>query len=155
MPIKSREKCKNLENEKSFRDEIKSIFHHFWRAIIEAIKKNFFGGWESDFNNNIFYNDLCSVFITFYVWNNVNLDKLDIPWKDGSFCIFHADMLWGKCNRSFFTNCNKYWQLKKIPIWRKFRVFRKLFLRVLIVKIGGKEKVYSKIAAFKILQVSK
>ena len=35
-------KIKYLENEKSFSDEIKSIFHHFWRAIIEANKKNYF-----------------------------------------------------------------------------------------------------------------
>ena len=40
MPKKSRQKLKYLENEKSFQDEIESIFHHFWRAIIEA--NNFF-----------------------------------------------------------------------------------------------------------------
>ena len=39
MPKKSRQKFKYLENEKSFSDEIKSIFDHFWRAIIEANKK--------------------------------------------------------------------------------------------------------------------
>ena len=37
MPKKSRQKFKYLEYEKSFQDEIKSIFHHFWRTIIEAI----------------------------------------------------------------------------------------------------------------------
>ena len=42
MPKKSRQKLKYLENEKSFYDEIKSVFHHFCRAIIEANKKNFF-----------------------------------------------------------------------------------------------------------------
>ena len=30
------------------KDKIKSIFHHFWRAMTEANKKNF-GRWESDF----------------------------------------------------------------------------------------------------------
>ena len=31
---RERQKCEYLENEKSFLDEIKSIFHSFWRAII-------------------------------------------------------------------------------------------------------------------------
>ena len=30
--------------------KIKSIFHQFWRAIIEAKKHFFFGRWEPDFN---------------------------------------------------------------------------------------------------------
>ena len=47
MPKKSRQKLKNLENEKSFLDEIEIIFHHFWRAIIEVNKKNFFLEGES------------------------------------------------------------------------------------------------------------
>ena len=42
MPKKSRQKFKYLENEKSFKDELKSIFRHFWRVIIETNKKNFF-----------------------------------------------------------------------------------------------------------------
>ena len=36
MTKKSRQKFKYLENEKSFYDEIKSIFYHFWTTIIEA-----------------------------------------------------------------------------------------------------------------------
>ena len=47
MPKKSRQKLKYLENKKRFEDEIKSIFHHFWRAAIEANKKF----WESDFKD--------------------------------------------------------------------------------------------------------
>ena len=39
MTKKSRQKFKHLENEKSLEDEIKSIFHHYCRAIIEANKK--------------------------------------------------------------------------------------------------------------------
>ena len=35
MPKKSRQKFKYLVNEKNFQDEIKCIYHHFWRAIIE------------------------------------------------------------------------------------------------------------------------
>ena len=42
MPKNARQKFKYPENEKSFQDEIKSVFHHFGRAIIEADnKKNF------------------------------------------------------------------------------------------------------------------
>ena len=44
MPKKSRQKFKYLENEKSFYDEIKTIFHHLWRAIIEANKNIFLEG---------------------------------------------------------------------------------------------------------------
>ena len=64
MPKKVRQKFKYFENEESFWDEIKSIFHHFWRGIIEAIKtknknknkklkKFFFRGWESDFKSTL------------------------------------------------------------------------------------------------------
>ena len=41
MTKKSRQKFKHPENEKSFEDKIKNIFHHFWKAIIKA-NKNFF-----------------------------------------------------------------------------------------------------------------
>ena len=41
MTKKSRQ-FKDLENRKSFSDEIKSIFHHFYRAFIEANKPIFF-----------------------------------------------------------------------------------------------------------------
>ena len=45
MAKKSRQRFEYLENEKSFEDEIKTIFHHFRRAIIEA--NNFFFQGES------------------------------------------------------------------------------------------------------------
>ena len=48
MTKKSWQKFKYLENKKNFSDEIKIIFHNFYRAIIEANKK-FFGRWQSDF----------------------------------------------------------------------------------------------------------
>ena len=38
MTKKLRQKFKYLENEKSFKDEIKSVFHDFQRAFIEAKK---------------------------------------------------------------------------------------------------------------------
>ena len=40
MTKKSKQKFRHTENEKSYQDETKSIFHHFWRAFIEAKKKN-------------------------------------------------------------------------------------------------------------------
>ena len=55
MPKKSRQKFQYLEDEKSFWDELKSIFLQFWRAIIiiDANIKFFFGRWESDFNGEL------------------------------------------------------------------------------------------------------
>ena len=50
MPKTSRQKFKCLEKEKSIWDEIKSIFHNFWTAIIEANNKKF-GRWEPDFKS--------------------------------------------------------------------------------------------------------
>ena len=49
MPKKSRQKFKKSWERKELLDQIKSNFHHFWGAIIEA--NNFFGRWEFDFNN--------------------------------------------------------------------------------------------------------
>ena len=46
MTKKSRQKFKYLEIEKSVWDSIKSIFHHFWRAI-ERNKKQL-GRWECE-----------------------------------------------------------------------------------------------------------
>ena len=48
MIKKLRQKFKYPENRKSFEDEIKSIFHHFYKAFIEVNKKkNFSWGDES------------------------------------------------------------------------------------------------------------
>ena len=46
MTKKSRQKSKYLENEESFQDEIKSIFHHFIfeRLSLKQIKKIFLEG---------------------------------------------------------------------------------------------------------------
>ena len=49
---KSQDKNSNiLRKKKSFQSEIKSIFHHFSRGLIEA-HKTFFLGWESDFKRS-------------------------------------------------------------------------------------------------------
>ena len=49
MPKKSRQKVKYLENEKSIWDEKKAFFIIFEGLSLKQIK-NFFGGWESEFN---------------------------------------------------------------------------------------------------------
>ena len=43
MSKDAREKFKYLDNEKSFQEEIKNIFHNFQKAVIEANKTFFFG----------------------------------------------------------------------------------------------------------------
>ena len=53
MSKKKKKKIRHLENGKSFSDEIKSIFHHFKRAFVEASKKKFFEMSESGFNKQI------------------------------------------------------------------------------------------------------
>ena len=44
MTKKSRQKFKYLENEKSFYDEIKNIFHHFEGLLLKQIIKFFLEG---------------------------------------------------------------------------------------------------------------
>ena len=44
MTKKSRQKFKCLENIKSFYDEMKITFHHFYRIFTEVNKTNFFEG---------------------------------------------------------------------------------------------------------------
>ena len=44
MAKKSTQKFKYLENNVTFLDEIKSIFHHFYRPFIEANQIMFFDG---------------------------------------------------------------------------------------------------------------
>ena len=47
MTEKSRQKVKNLENEKNFQVEIKSIFHHFYRtSSCQKLSQT----WERAFN---------------------------------------------------------------------------------------------------------
>ena len=55
MTKKSWQKLKYLENEKSFKDEIKSIFHNliiFKGLLMKQITQFFFGRWESDFKKD-------------------------------------------------------------------------------------------------------
>ena len=53
--IKKREiqKFEYLENKMSFLDEIKNIFHSFWRAIIWLKIKNWWKIADTSFNDNI------------------------------------------------------------------------------------------------------
>ena len=56
--------------------------------------------------------------------NNV---KLNMPLKNGYFCAFSVNMLWGKCESSRFTDCNKYRQLK-ISYLAQVQSFQMTFL---------------------------
>ena len=62
MTKKSWQKLKYLENEISFQDEIKSIFHHFSRTFNQANNTLFFGRWESG-SSSCDYIDVCDVCI--------------------------------------------------------------------------------------------
>ena len=50
MTKKSRQKFKYIENEKTFEDEIKSIFDQIWSGFIETNKTIFFEGESSTLN---------------------------------------------------------------------------------------------------------
>ena len=43
MTKRSKQKCNYLEKEKSFKDEIESIFHQFERVLIKLNETTFFG----------------------------------------------------------------------------------------------------------------
>ena len=62
MTKKSWQKLKYLENEISFQDEIKSIFHHFSRTFNQANNTLFFGRWESR-SSLCDYSDVCDICI--------------------------------------------------------------------------------------------
>ena len=49
------QKFEYLENEKSFLDEIKNIFHSFWRAIIRWKNKNLIKNSGHKFNNCVLH----------------------------------------------------------------------------------------------------
>ena len=49
------QKFEYLENEESFLNEIKNIFHSFWRAIIWLKIKNWWKITDTGFNNRIFH----------------------------------------------------------------------------------------------------
>ena len=51
MTKKSTQKLKCLENENSFEDETKSIFHHFGRAFIETNETIFLEGESPTLND--------------------------------------------------------------------------------------------------------
>ena len=80
MIKKSRQKFKYLDNEKTFYDELKSIFHHFQSALIEANKAFFFffcwgGGsvksptWRSMKRHLLFRSRICKYLTLF---SNIN-----------------------------------------------------------------------------------
>ena len=77
----------------------------------------------------------------------MNNFKLNMPLKNGYFCAFSVNILWGKCESSYFTDCNKYRQLK-ISYLAQVQSFQITFLRLMTVRAGGEKKIHSKAAAF-------
>ena len=53
MNQKAKQNSKYLKYKKSFQGETRSIFHHFGRAINEAINKKFVGRWKPEARNFI------------------------------------------------------------------------------------------------------
>ena len=53
MTRRIKNKFKYLNNEQSFSDEIKGIFHYFQRAFIEVNKESFLEGESPILNNDI------------------------------------------------------------------------------------------------------
>ena len=66
------QKFEYLENEKSFLDEIKNIFHSFWRPIIWLKLKNWWKIADTSFHNFIIYD------VTIFFTNNCNHILLNI-----------------------------------------------------------------------------
>ena len=54
MTKRSGQKFKYLEDEKTFKDEIKCIFHDFKGLSLKQIKQIFFERWETDFKEERF-----------------------------------------------------------------------------------------------------
>lgn len=79
-------------------------------------------------------------FIAFYVRSNF---KWNMFKGNGCFYVFSVDMLWEKCDSSFFYQLQQMLIVKHLLIWYKFRVFSLL----LIVRADWKE-MHSKIAVF-------
>ena len=65
MAKKLTQKCKYLENEESFPDEVKNIFPQFQRAFIEA-------------NKTIFLEGECPIFNNYTIIMTNNSDKIRI-----------------------------------------------------------------------------
>ena len=76
------QKIKYLENEKSFLDEIKSIFHSFWRAIIWWKNKNMMKVADTSFNNKKYQNDISCALLLFR-----DIFKTQSIIKNGAFCV--------------------------------------------------------------------
>lgn len=87
------------------------------------------------------FNDLWSVFIIFYAYISI---KLDMHQKH--FCAFFCRYALGKMQQLFFYQLQHILVVKKIPVWRKFRASIYHFLRLLIVKTTGEEKIDIKVA---------
>ena len=81
--LESQDKNSNiLRTERAFLDELKSIFHHLRRAIIEANNNFFFARWDSDFKYKycnigrhvfLYILILTSIFVVLQWWSHSHI----------------------------------------------------------------------------------
>ena len=126
MSKKSRQKFKYLENEKSFEDEIKSIFHYFWRTI-KANKKNFWG-WEPDFKAIILVFKFLPKVVTWQSYSKryntwfVFQRREHMPLKNVVFCSCFACRRFctGRCTKGTYQ-CSFHKGFKVVSYFEKIK----------------------------------
>ena len=86
-----------LENEKSFFNEIKSIFYSFWRAIICWKNKNLIKIADTSFNNNLNKSTKCDIASKLYCqFAHPSTDAIDLKFYNGNILLHlvnHASRL--------------------------------------------------------------
>ena len=103
-------------------------FWEFYKFLIVAIV-------------NIF-NDLWSVFITFYAWNKFKLETIQ---GKKYFCAFFYGIFEGKCD-SFFPPTRTNIDSEMLSYLVQVYCFQLKFLKLFTVRTGGEEKIHSKVA---------
>ena len=127
MTKRSNQKCNYLEKEKSFKDEIESIFHQFERVLIKLNETTFFGKWKSNFN---------------FLWKMPNFHRIfysEIWWKN-SFCATVEDRLKPSGNCAFPPN----FHTKKFDEIKIFYAEKLSFLFAVLMKTSLEELINTK-----------
>ena len=134
MPKNPREKFKYVYYEKSFQDKIKSIFHHFCKAIIEA-KKKFFGRWGTDFKIKKSNKKKCP-------WSSLKTIVRGFPSNEtSSFNYLHKIMISKGYNYPFLIS-NTDQSDKAEKHWVSLKLFLFPFCGCLRIFIPGRPKKY-------------
>ena len=110
---KSWQKLKYLQNERSFWDEIKSIFHHFYRAFNKA-DTIFFGRWESGFKGfelHLFQFRFPPPFIFNLILQNLNR------------VLFGVKIAPQKTKLAIWLVCSAFWSVLPSGLWTWISLF--------------------------------